>query len=359
MTFRNRFVARFITFANNLRDSLSAISHTAQIAISLLTQKSALPNSRINADALATASASAVRDEQIKRKIIDYNNIITLHNVEHDNFDSVKNDSSMKLKKHYLSTGQPTYLGCQTDENDAKKELDRLGAEYNWLDKEEERLKKEVRKHGPAAKQISRMVHSFLGRTELEVAAREDGYELRRSGKRVEGSFSEGEKTAIALCYFLSTLEAEGRKRQDLIVIVDDPISSLDTKALNYSFSILKSLLGGVSQLFLLTHNLHFMNEAKKWLKNKTNKENEEATATLLFLDAVQQDGELGLSSSIKELPKYIRDYESEYQYLFHLVKQFAESPDGLTGYLYVMPNAMRKVLEIFLAFKFPGKRRA
>lgn len=30
---------------------------------------------------------------------------------------------------------------------------------------------------------------------------------------------------AIALCYFLSTLEAEGRQPKNLIVVVDDPIS--------------------------------------------------------------------------------------------------------------------------------------
>lgn len=54
-------------------------------------------------------------------------------------------------------------------------------------------------------------------------------------------------------------------------------------------------------------------------------------------------------------MPRHIREYESEYQYLFHLVLKFVEAPDGQSGYFYVMPNALRKVLEIFLAFKLPG----
>ena len=54
-------------------------------------------------------------------------------------------------------------------------------------------------------------------------------------------------------------------------------------------------------------------------------------------------------------MPKLIRDYESEYHYLFHLALKFAQSPDGHTDYFYLMPNALRKVLEIFLAFKLPG----
>jgi hypothetical protein len=72
-------------------------------------------------------------------------------------------------------------------------------------------------------------------------------------------------------------------------------------------------------------------------------------------LDAVQDAGSETRASSIKILPALIREYESEYHYLFHLVLEFSRSPDGRTGYFYVMPNALRKVLEIFLAFKMLG----
>ena len=69
----------------------------------------------------------------------------------------------------------------------------------------------------------------------------------------------------------------------------------------------------------------------------------------------MQDAGSETRASSIKILPALIREYESEYHYLFHLVLEFSRSPDGRTGYFYVMPNALRKVLEIFLAFKMPG----
>ncbi len=187
----------------------------------------------------------------------------------------------------------------------------------------------------------------------MEVGTLDRGYQIRRNGKPVTGSLSEGEKTAIALCYFLSMLEAEGRQPKNLIVVVDDPISSLDTKALHYAFGIIRGALEGAGQLIIMTHHLHFMNEVKKWLKNRAKKE--KPTATLLFLDAVQHADADTRSSSIKVMPKLIREYDSEYQYLFHLVLEFTRSPDGQTGYFYVMPNALRKVLEICLAFKLPG----
>jgi wobble nucleotide-excising tRNase len=54
---------------------------------------------------------------------------------------------------------------------------------------------------------------------------------------------------------------------------------------LNYAFSIIKAALSDAGQLIVLTHNLQYMNETKKWLRKKTEKEvgKDKATATLLF----------------------------------------------------------------------------
>jgi AAA domain-containing protein len=69
----------------------------------------------------------------------------------------------------------------------------------------------------------------------------------------------------------------------------------------------------------------------------------------------VQDPGADTRTSSTKIMPALIREYESEYQYLFHLVLNFVQSADGQTDYFYLMPNALRKLLDIFLAFKRPG----
>jgi hypothetical protein len=37
--------------------------------------------------------------------------------------------------------------------------------------------------------------------------------------------------------------------------------------SLNYSLSLLRAALSDAGQVTILTHNLQFMNEAKKWLK--------------------------------------------------------------------------------------------
>src|ERR1022692_1838241 len=117
-----------------------------------------------------------------------------------------------KLKEHLLADGEKGYLDLESDLAKAKALRDSLDVERRVLDSEVESLKQRMRQRGPAAGVINDMIHGYLGHKELEIAASEDGYHFRRNGKPMEGSLSEGEKTAIALCYFLARVAAEGRK---------------------------------------------------------------------------------------------------------------------------------------------------
>jgi wobble nucleotide-excising tRNase len=170
----------------------------------------------------------------------------------------------------------------------------------------------------------------------------------------VTGAPSEGEKTAIALCYFLSTLEADDRKIKDLIVVIDDPVSSLDTKAMNYACSLVRNRLSGAAQLIVLTHNQHCMNEFKKHWKGWAKGEPDKVKARLKFIDVIVPASTMLRTANIIDLPVHLREYESEYHYLFEKVLRFEEAAEGHFDYAFMMPNVLRRVLEIFLAFKVP-----
>ncbi len=348
---------QFTATSGNLQTVLVRGVEIVTVALDLLKKKAAAPNVRIDPVGLPTDTDAAQWDAATATQVVALNAVIEAHNTSHDAFSQTQEAARKKLKEHFLADGHARYRALDADVVAGKAAMDEAEARHQTLTQSAEATRQEMRQHGPAADMINRLIHSYLGHKELEIGMLDSGYQIRRNGKPVTGSLSEGEKTAIALCYFLSMLEAEGRQPKNLIVMVDDPISSLDTKALNYAFSIIKAALADAGQLIVMTHNLHFMNEVKKWLKKKTEKEagKDKATATLLFLDAVQDAGTGTRSSAIKIMPVLIREYESEYHYLFHLVLEFSRSPDGKTGYFYVMPNALRKVLEIFLAFKLPG----
>ena len=214
-------------------------------------------------------------------------------------------------------------------------------------------LSAKVRTHGPAADQITKLVRAYLGHGELTIFAVDGGYELRRHNKIVKGPPSEGEKTTIALCYFISSLEADGQSLKDLILVIDDPISSLDTKAMNYACSLIRSRLTGAAQLFILTHNQHCMNEFKKAWRNQAKAD--PPSAALLFLDVSMLEGTGVRSARIVELPSQLRAYDSEYHFLCHKMLQFEATGGQYSEYWFMMPNVIRRVLDVFLAFKVPG----
>ncbi|MCX6178679.1 MAG: AAA family ATPase [Chlorobiales bacterium] len=74
---------------------------------------------------------------------------------------------------------------------------------------------------------------------------------------------SEGDKSTIALAFFLSKLDIDPN-RQDKILIFDDPLSSLDTNRRTYTIGIIKTLFQQMKQVVVLSHNEFFLHEIGK-----------------------------------------------------------------------------------------------
>lgn len=315
-----------------------------------LAQKSQAPNTAVDFAACPDPAEAARIEGAITEALKAINGCIATHNKAHDEFAQTQQDARSTLLGHYLAEARDEYRRLESEAADADKQATEDSDAFDKLVKQIEELTQQLRNHGPAAEVINALIKAYLRHGDIKIAAQDDGFELRRHGQEIATNLSEGEKTAITLCYFLSSLGSDGRQIKDLIVIVDDPISSLDSKALNYAFSVLKGHVGAAKQLIILTHNVNFMNECRKWLKRKA----EDGKAALLYLDLKAANGVR--QSEITKLPKLLREYDSEYHYLFSLVMKFAASQDGTDDErLFLMPNAMRKVADVFLAFKRPG----
>lgn len=138
--------------------------------------------------------------------------------------------------------------------------------------------------------------------------------------------------------------------------MIDDPVSSLDTKALNFACSLVRGRLDKAGQVIVLTHNLQCMNEFRKAWKSKARPpEGKDPSATFLFIDVTVPEGQSRRSSVITEMSKLLREYDSEYHFLFSHVLRFVENGNAYDDHGYMIPNVMRRVLDIFLAFKCPG----
>ncbi|MCA2008522.1 AAA family ATPase [Tritonibacter mobilis] len=291
--------------------------------------------------------------QALEKAIAVQNAVIQEHNERSADFSRRQEGAREGIKKHYLAEGHNDYTALKSSLAEANGQVSAFSEDIGKLEGDIDELSAKVRTHGPAADQITKLVRAYLGHGELTIFAADEGYELRRHNKIVKGAPSEGEKTAIALCYFISSLEAEGRELKELILVIDDPISSLDTKAMNYACSLIRSRLTGAAQLFILTHNQHCMNEFKKAWRNAAKAD--PPTAALLFLDVSMPEGSESRNARIIPLPSQLNAYDSEYHFLCHKVLQFEAAGAQYSEYWFMMPNVIRRVLEVFLAFKVPG----
>ncbi|MDQ2083833.1 AAA family ATPase [Xanthobacteraceae bacterium Astr-EGSB] len=292
---------------------------------------------------------------QFEAAVAAVNMLCEQHNSMVDDFIRHQEEARVSIRKHFVADGAGGYNTHIQECKAAREAVDSAKASILKLEEDIAKLRAEVQQHGPAANKINALVETYLGHGELTIAPVDKGYELHRRGKLVKGSPSEGEKSAIALCYFLSTLEANGRNAKDLIVVVDDPISSLDTKAMNYACALIRGRLSNVAQLFVMTHNQHCMNEFKKDWKGLARVDPPKAPkARLLYIDVTLPNGSNSRTASIVEMSPLLREYDSEYHFLFQKVLQFEAAGSGQFEYSFMIPNVLRRVIEVFLAFKIP-----
>ena len=92
------------------------------------------------------------------------------------------------------------------------------------------------------------LLNHFFGHDGIKLEAKDNAektavkFEVTRDGKSAY-NLSEGECSLIAFCYFIAKLEEPDSKGKDLIVYIDDPISSLDGNHIFFMFSLIESLI--------------------------------------------------------------------------------------------------------------------
>jgi len=134
-------------------------------------------------------------------------------------------------------------------------------------------LEKQVTSVQPTIDEINALLSSFgFKGFLLAKAASGTCYKLvRPDGSDARETLSEGEKTFVTFLYFYHLLkgsDSETGMTTDRVVVFDDPVSSLDSDILFIVGSLIKGLfeeirtgVGQVKQVFVLTHNVYFHKE--------------------------------------------------------------------------------------------------
>ncbi|MEH3102189.1 AAA family ATPase [Sphingomonas adhaesiva] len=198
-----------------------------------------------------------------------------------------------------------------------------------------------------ASETLTKQVVTFLGRSDLKFESDAQGYRVERRGKPAK-RLSEGEKTAIAFVYFLVQLGDQDFDVPEGVVVIDDPISSLDASAIYQAFSFLKAGVKNAKQVFILTHNFDFLRLLLNW--HQHNKK-----AAQYYMIRCDENGD-ARNANIIPLDPMLRNYATEYHYLFKQL--YSYTCDGTIANAYHLPNVARKVLETFLEFYTPSAKK-
>jgi wobble nucleotide-excising tRNase len=143
--------------------------------------------------------------------------------------------------------------------------------------------------------EINNILNSFgFKNFKLATTSEKGNYGIvRENGEDVKDTLSEGEKTFITFLYFYQLLKGSNNKEDivtDKVVVIDDPISSLDSNVLFMVSSLVRQIMfdiknnsSDIKQLFVFTHNIYFhkeitFNQGKKsygegtfWIVRKRN----------------------------------------------------------------------------------------
>jgi len=287
-------------------------------------------------------------------ELIQKNNDIT------SQFSKIKIEAIEKLKNHYASEF------CLEQRVEAFERVNEIIQKYvNWYaqtgksfaDRNAE-LEATISQAQKGREELNGFIDKFLSGSNIAIEVTKVGeserFRLVR-GSSPAANLSEGEKTAIAFAFFLIKLK-ESQNMEDLVVYIDDPVSSLDSNHLFQLNAVLREFFfwkdsadGGkwkltVEQLFLATHNFEFLGLIRELPISKQRRK-------YYFVSRVSPT-----QSSLVNMPDSIIRYSSEYQYLWSVIHAFHTSADKTDiTILLALPNAVRRFIELYTYAKVPS----
>lgn len=312
--------------------------------------------------------------EEISDRIYELNGIVELNNQKTETLSEDQETARKDLRLNDVLSfiNRIGYIDKRRDISDLERMatesedgVKELKSQVRSLERERDNLQTELRDEQKGAEKVNEYLNHSFGLNSLSLLAEEDEvvskykFHIMR-GNQPAYNMSEGERSLISFCYFLAKLEDTETQKEKSIIYIDDPVSSLDSNHIFFVFSLIESVLARpeknqdhsnryrYKQLFISTHNLDFLKYLKKLSAPRDNN-----GGTEFFL--VEKEG---TSSSLRLMPKYLKDYQTEFIYLFHQIYKCrkAEASEENHQMFYSLGNNLRKFLEAYLFYRYPYK---
>ena len=233
---------------NKLREPSRSLSlHSSKELISWFKDTILQVNQKINSH---NAIVNNISKEK-KKLIIDIWNYIILEN------------------KELISTFVKKKTGFEHAISNMQQGLKNSSQQYSDLDEEIKNKNKNITSTQASVDEINKTLSAYGFTSFSIVPVEEHFYQIKReNGEIANNTLSEGEITFITFLYFMQLVKGGNSPEtanSDRVVVIDDPISSLDSTILFVVSSLIKEEIkkikrgeSNILQLILLTHNVYF-----------------------------------------------------------------------------------------------------
>lgn len=249
------------------------------------------------------------------------------------------------------------------EEEELQKEKGRIQTEVEQYEENIRQLQTQLNDETKGAELVNEYLEKYFGSNGFKLVSNDEGagikYKIVRDGQEAK-NLSEGECSLISFCYFMAkikdTLEDDVNPN-NLIIYIDDPISSLDSNHIFFVFSLIEHKITKpkkYKQLFISTHSLDFLKYIKRLTVTKDN--------LMHFLVEIEQK-QNEKRSNLKKMPEHLKNYTTEFNYLFNEIYKLykevrgdrARQIENSYNQFYNIPNNIRKFLEYYLFYKYPN----
>lgn len=231
-----------------------------------------------------------------------------------------------------------------------KKSLAQFVIDKKRIENEIKELKAQAERTDIALEYINEQLqYVFYSTTKAKLSAGEGCYKLRINGRNVPPKkISVGERNVLGLCYFFAKLfsnkRAENKYNDEILIIVDDPVSSFDSGNRLGVMSLLRHQFCSIqkgnqnSRVLVLTHDLR-------------------SAFDLVKIYSELNNGKRGQKKFFELSDKQIteREVSNEYKKLLEIVYRYAmgrtnEDDEYLEASI---GNVMRRLIEAFASFSY------
>ncbi|WQU60529.1 AAA family ATPase [Helicobacter pylori] len=211
--------------------------------------------------------------ENIQKHVNETRNILNQKKKQEERLKELKTD----LKEARIKKAKHDSYDWQKSKREAERKLSVLNRGHERLNRLLEKIDNKLKKLNEQKRPDIEAINSYLKALNLPKYYLYEDYRIVLNTDVLENSkaemiLSDGEKTTLAFAYFLARLKLFYKKEnlKSLVVVIDDPISSLDEQRIyNTSYIVAKinqELAGEAlkdgedkAQVFVLTHNHTFM----------------------------------------------------------------------------------------------------